>query len=496
MSPLRFPLVLEINTRCWLRRLSQQSDHPVTLAEVPDEPVQEWARLGFTHIWLMGAWSVGPLARKHALQTASLRDELSAAFPHWRPADVTGSPYAPSGYRVPTVLGGESGLARFRQQLQNHGLKLLLDFIPNHVGLDHPWLQNHPEYFVQATEPQPGTFEVPTPQGPRWIAHGRDPNFPPWTDTAQLDFRLLETQRAVARSLQSIANRCDGVRCDMAMLLLQDVFAAQWRDFPAPQPAAEGEFWSNLIHQIRQRQRDFLFLAEAYWGLENRLVKLGFDFAYDKTLYDHLTTGNVADLRAHLASLSKEFLAASAHFLENHDEPRVAGLLQFPEHRAAALTILGLPGLRLLHDGQLTGARLHQPVQACCLSPEAPDEDLTVLYRRLLVALKSTAVGHGTPTVLVTHPAWPGNPSHENLIVVQWRSQMDDFELVVANLAPHRCQAFLILTVPDLAEHNWRMNDLLGSEEYQRYGDDLAQQGLYLDVAPHAAQIFQFSPLV
>ena len=495
MSPPSFPLVYEVNTRCWLRRLSRQSDCPVSLASVPDEVVREWAELGFTHIWLMGVWSVGPRSRQQALQSPALREQLSRSCPGWRPADVTGSPYAPSGYRVASALGGESGLARFRQQLQTQGLALLLDFIPNHVGLDHPWLLHHPEYFVHSLEPRPDTFEVSSPQGPAWIAHGKDPNFPAWTDTAQLDFRRLETQRAVARALQSLAKRCDGVRCDMAMLLLRQVFASHWESFPCSQPPAQGEFWSNLIHQTRRQHPDFLFLAEAYWGLEERLLELGFDFAYDKTLYDHLAASNASHARAHLRGVSPAFLAGGAHFLENHDEPRIASLLDLPEHGAAALAVLGLPGLRLLHDGQMTGACSQQPVQACCPSPEPPDPGVAKLYRELLRALKRTAVGQGTPTLLVTHPTWPANLSHENLIVVQWRSLREDFDLVVVNLAPHRSQAYLILTVPNLAERNWRMNDLLGAEEYQRYGDDLAQQGLYLDVAPHAAQLFHFSPL-
>jgi glycosidase len=495
MRPSPFPLVYEVNTRCWMRRLSQQSDGPVTLASVPDEVVGQWADLGFTHIWLMGVWSSGPRGRQHALQSPHLREQLSRSCPDWRPADVTGSPYAPSGYRVPSALGGDSGLVQFRRQLQTHGLALLLDFIPNHVGLDHSWLKQHPEYFVHSLQPQPDTFEVSTPQGPRWIAHGKDPNFPAWTDTAQLDFRRLETQRAVARALESIAKRCDGVRCDMAMLLLQQVFASHWQAFPTSQPPAQGEFWYNLIQQTRRHHPDFLFLAEAYWGLEERLLKLGFDFSYDKKLYDYLAASQASRVRAHLSGVSPAFLAGTAHFLENHDEPRIASLLGLPEHRAAALTILGLPGLRLLHNGQLTGARLHQPVQACCPSPDPPDPEIAGLYTGLLRALKRTAVGRGSPHLLVTHPAWPANPSHENLLVVQWQSQKEDFDLVVVNLAPHPAQAYLILTVPDLAERNWRMTDLLGAEEYQRYGDDLAQQGLYLDVAPYAAQLFHFSPL-
>ena len=294
--------------------------------------------------------------------------------------------------------------------------------------------------------------------------------------------------------LQSLARRCDGVRCDMVMLLLDEVFERSWVDFPCPAPAIGGQFWVDALRVVKKSQPDFLFLGEVYWDLEARLQSLGIDYTYDKRLYDDLTYRRYAEVRRHLLSATPEFVRASAHFLENHDEPRIASLFPLPEHRAAALLTLGLPGLRLLHDGQLGGARIKIPVQLSRRPVEAPQPEIQAFYQQLLDALKSRAVGRGNGEILRPRPAWPDNPTAQNFVVVQWQLQPDCFDLVAVNLAPHRSQCFVPLTIDNLAGRNWLMKDLLGAEEYQRRGDDLRTRGLYLDSPEHGAHLFHFAP--
>ena len=212
------PLLYEINTRCWLRELSEKLKRPITLANVPDSEFTQWQKLGFSHIWLMGVWTTGPRSRAQALGHPGLRRDYDQVLPGWTEADVGGSPYSIAAYEVPPALGGEIGLKQFRQRLHSLGIKLLLDFVPNHLGLDHPWITERPELFVQRSEPMPDAFQQQTKLGIRWFAHGKDPYFPGWTDTVQLDYRLLATHVAMTELLASIADRCDGVRCDMAML--------------------------------------------------------------------------------------------------------------------------------------------------------------------------------------------------------------------------------------------------------------------------------------
>ena len=491
------PLLYQINTRCWLRELSHRHDVHLTLADVPESEFAFWQSHGFTHIWLMGVWTVGPIVRSEAFKYADLLNAYNFLVPGWTSEDVLGSPYAIGDYHVSPALGGDEALKKFRERLHARGLKLILDFVPNHLGLDHPWLREHPEYFVDGTDETQGVFHQETVLGPRWIAHGKDPHFAPWIDTVQVDYRRAETRAVMLDLLQSVATRCDGVRCDMAMLLLNDVFARTWSHLP-PQPSAHPapttEFWADAIPAVKRAQPGFIFLAEVYWSLEGHLQHLGFDYTYDKHLFDLLVNHRAAEPQAYLAAAPKKYIHASAHFLENHDEHRIAPRLAPDEHRAAALLILALPGMRFLHEGQLTGYPHHIPVQLGRRPEIAPDKTVVEIYENLLAVLPKTALGYGAANILQPRRAHPDNASSENFILILWQSCPAEFDLIVINLAPHRSACSVSLSLADLATHDWQMRDLLGSENYERAGVDLAAHGLFLDVPAHAAQIFHFTP--
>jgi glycosidase len=509
------PLLYEVNTRCWLGALSERHGRPVRLGDVPQEELDYWARLGFTHIWLMGVWTTGPRSRAHALNDPHLRATFDKVLPGWKPPDVPGSPFAVADFRVPRALGGEAGLRQFRKRLRARGLKLVLDFVPNHLGLDHPWLRSRTDLFVRSAGPAVGAFPEDTPNGIAWIAHGKDPYFPPWADTAQLDYRRADTHAAMRELLHDISTRCDGVRCDMAMLVLNDVFARTWEAFPCPAERrgsgtgilsvgeeSPQEFWPAAIRMVKDRRPDFLFLAEVYWDLEHRLQQLGFDYTYDKWLYDHLAHHNYYEAQDHLleaadsesGQAAPDFIARSAHFLENHDEHRIASWLPAEHHRAAALLVLGLPGMRLLHEGQLHGAQLQLPVQLARRLEEPTDPEVAQLYETLLPTLGRTAIGRGEGKLLRPARAWRDNPTDRNFILVQWQAEANQFDLVVVNLAPYPSQCFVPLTAEGVAMKHWQLVDLLGTERHVRSGAELAGRGLFLDVPSHAAQLFHCSP--
>jgi len=490
-----FPVLYEINTRCWLRELSQAVGRPVTLESVPLTEFEQWKRYGFTHIWLMGAWSTGPLAQAQALAHPALRQSYSEALPDWTEVDIAGSPYAIADYHIAKALGGDEALESFRNKLHEFGMRLLLDFVPNHLGVDHSWLRSQPELFVQSSTHVADTFEQKTEVGIFWLAHGKDPYFSAWTDTVQIDYRREKTQMAMIELLRSLAARCDGVRCDMAMLLLQDVFAKTWGRFPTRGAATAAEFWQAAIPAIKSEHPEFLFLAEAYWGTESRLLTLGFDYTYDKTLYDRLVSRDATGVREHLLGSPLELVAKSAHFLENHDEPRIASILSPAEHRAAALLVLGLPGMRFLHQGQLTGARQRVPVQLGRCIREEPKPEVETIYEQILPVLKQSDVGEGNARILRTIPAWPENFTAGNMIVIQWQKSPLTFLLVVVNLAPNRSQCYVKLSINELAPAHWSMQDLLGTEQYERSGSELDERGLYLDLPAYGAQLFSFKPL-
>lgn len=490
---MQHPLLYQINTRCWLRDLSTQQKRPVTLGSVPDTEFQFWQKSGFTHIWLMGVWTTGAQSREIALRHPDLRREYDRILPGWTDADVPGSPYSISDYSVPITLGGDEELKKFRTKLNKLGIKLILDFVPNHMGVDHPWVSAQPELFVLSPKSVEGTFEAKTKAGPRFVANGKDPYFAPWTDVAQLDYRRAATRAAMVKLLQNVATKCDGVRCDMAMLMLNDVFARTWAHLPTDETPTE-EFWPAAIQAVKAMQSGFIFMAEVYWGLEGRLQSLGFDYTYDKALYDDLIERHAVEAQRKLLTHPTDYVDHSIHFLENHDEPRVAEKLSPPENRAAALAILGLPGMRFLHEGQLAGAKLKVPVQLGRRPVEPDQSEIKVIYAQLIAMLKNSFLGQGTGRILAPRAAWDGNASHQNFVTVLWPGKENQFDVVVVNLAPHQSQCYVPLNVPGLAERHWTLRDLLGSESYERVGSDLAQQGLYLDVPARGAQVFRFGP--
>jgi glycosidase len=489
------PILQEINTRCWLRELSEQTGARITLANVPDSEFARWRELGFTHIWLMGVWTTGPRALESALNEKGLIQEYLRAFPDWKESDVGGSPYAIAEYKVARALGGENGLKKFRAKLHAHGMKLILDYVGNHVGLDHVWVKEQPDLFVHSPIEVPGTFAQETVTGVRWLAHGKDPNFAPWPDTAQLDFRRFATRAAMKDLLLSIAERCDGVRCDMAMLQLNETIATTWSAFPVSGEPPTQEFWQEAITATRQARPEFVFLAEVYWNLESRMIELGFDYAYDKGLYDKLVSHDGVGVQNHLLKAPVDFVSHGVHFLENHDEARIASAMTLEEHRAAALVILGLPGMRFLHEGQLTGARAKIPVQLLRRPVEPVDSDIQKLYEKLLSVLPKSAVGRGEFKLIKPTASWSGNITFQNFVIVQWQSRPEEFDLVVVNLSAERSQCFGLLGIPEIVNYSWKMRDLLGTESFERDGNNLAMQGIYLDLPAHGAQLFHFTPI-
>lgn len=484
------PLLYEINTRCLLTDLSRRLGRAATLRDIPDDELKRWRLLGFSHIWLMGVWPNGPRVRAHGLQQPTLNRRYRGLLPDWTEADVGGSPYGISAYAPDPLVGGVSALIEFRARLHTLGLRLILDFIPNHIGLDHPWIQHRPDLLIHSTKKQPGFFPVIHNGKKLWIAHGKDPYFDPWTDTAQLDHRNPTTRHQLIKELFQVASLCDGVRCDMAMLVLNDIFAETWKHVNNSQLTLPTEFWSDAISHVRSQKPDFLFLAEAYWGRETQLQQLGFNYTYDKPFLDHLTQQHTDKLQAHL-HLENADQTRATRFLENHDESRIAAHLEDKPQKAAALLWLALPGMKLLYEGQMEGQRAHLPVQLWRRPIEPVNTPLRSFYEQLFALRQASVVKDGTGRIAESLPAWNGNPSHQNLFVITWQSRPETFELIVVNYAPHRSQCRVRLDKEMAAATNWILQDRLGTEIHHRTREEIMRDGLYLDLNVWSTQWFE-----
>jgi hypothetical protein len=478
------PHLYEINTWPWLDFLSRRDGRLVTLGTVPD---REWAvleRIGIDIVYLMGIWTRSPFGRQLARSNRPLAASFDRVLPDWRVRDVAGSAYSIAGYDPDPRIGTWDELASVRQRLRARGMQLMVDFIPNHTGLDHPWIRSHPDRYVQVDEAtfraDPEAFRaIEMASGDvRFIACGRDPYFPPWNDVAQLDYSNAETRAAMVAELARLANYTDGARCDMAMLVLSDIFLDTWKPHVHPYGTAR-EFWADA----RAAVPGFTLLAEVYWDLEWRLQQLGFDFTYDKRLYDRLLHAPAADVRSHLMA-DAEYQRRSARFIENHDEPRSAEA--FGSRAAAAATVIAtLPGLRFFYQGQLEGRTIRLPVHLGRWNDEPVDERSVRFYDRLLAAVNEDVFHEGEWRLLDIGPA--GDGSWDQLLAWGWR-RGGDVRIVVVNAGHAPAQG--VVRMGCAAGQEIVLLDRLDGRRYYRTRDDL-RSGLYVRLETGRAHVFE-----
>src|SRR4051794_9185765 len=436
------PVVYEVDTWPWLSDLQRHLGADATPADVPARAWDELAPQGADAVWLMGVWERSPAGLAVARQDAALQDAFRAALPDLAPEDVVGSPYCVRRYMVDARLGGPAALAAARAQLAHRGLRLILDYVPNHVAPDHPAVTAHPDWFVPGTADERAAapaawFDL----GGRVLAHGRDPDFPPWPDVVQLNAFRDEVRQATAQVLGDILEQCDGVRCDMAMLLTNDVFGKTWGGHVGTAPVEE--FWPVVIAALRRRNPDAVLIAEAYWDMEWTLQQQGFDFCYDKRLYDRLVSGDASSVRLHLGA-GYDYQRRLIRFIENHDEPRAAAALPGGRGRAAAVAVATLPGATLWHDGQPAGRRVRLPVFLSRRPEEPVDDDLRAFYLRLTDA--AGGLRRGDWRLLDCH-GWPDNDTARDLLAWTWHDDVPH-ALVVVNLSGHGSQARVPLPFP------------------------------------------------
>ncbi|HVN70843.1 MAG TPA: alpha-amylase family glycosyl hydrolase [Desulfomonilia bacterium] len=484
----KHPRIYEINTWLWLEELSRTFGYEVTLADVPQETWNSFVPLSLDAVWLMGVWERSPAGIGITMMDKDNQDEFRRVLPDFRVSDIAGSPYCVRRFEADQRLGGASGLSSARKELAKRGLRLILDYVPNHVAPDHPWVTEHPEYFIHGTRDDllndPASYrEV----GENILACGRDPFFPAWKDVLQLNSFNPGARKEAVETVLSIAASCDGIRCDMAMLLINDVFQRTWGERAGKNPGTE--FWPELIMTVKKYFPYFLFIAEAYWDLEWPLLQHGFDYCYDKRLYDRLSGENAESVRYHLRA-DLAYQEKLVRFIENHDEPRAASLFSPDKARAAALVMATVPGAKLFHDGQMEGRRIRVPIILARRPDEPVDHELKSFYARLFQVIDSPSIREGTWRLLDIS-GWPDNSRWMNIVAWSWQKGKDNC-LIVVNLSDTRSQARIHLSGVNLAGRMTRLTDLMNNEIYERSGNEMAEIGLYVDLDPWTYHVLMF----
>ncbi|HLP75372.1 MAG TPA: alpha-amylase family glycosyl hydrolase, partial [Candidatus Paceibacterota bacterium] len=248
---------------------------------------------------------------------------------------------------------------------------------------------------------------------------------------------------------------------------------------------ARAEFWSDAIQALRRKHPGFVFIAEVYWGLEEHLQSLGFDFTYNKELYDEILRCDFAAVRRRLLNAAPEFLSRSVNFLENHDERRIASVLAEAEHRAAAVLILSLPGCRLLHEGQLNGAQFRTPVQLFCRVAEPIRPAIRDFYERLLTVLKQLPPDAGACRIIAPAANGSAGPA-ENVILLIWRGEGPEFWLIAVNLGSRTTEVFAPVLSESGLRAGMRLEDRL---DWPGSPAELTDAGILVALPPYAARL-------
>ncbi len=496
-----YPALYQINTRVRLRQLSAELGRTATLADFPERDLATMRDQGFNWVWLTGVWQTGAAGRRVSRSHQDWIDGYVETLGNdLRQEDICGSPFAITSYTAHKDLGGDAALAALRKRLGRQKLRLLLDFVPNHTALDHPWVNKHPEFYIRGKESDlkvtPENYYRP-PRKRLVFAHGRDCYSSGWQDTLQLNYRHPGLRKAMLDELARIAEKCDGVRCDMAMLLLPDEIRRIWGEAPeivGGSAAVEAPFWPEAIRHVRRQRgrKDFLFLAEVYWEKEWELQQQGFDYTSDKKLYDRLRDRNAAEVRGHLTA-DLDYQRKSVRFLENHDEKRAAAVFWPREvHQAAAIVTYLVPGMRHFHEGQLEGWRRKLSVHLSRRLPEPPDPVLQSFYNRLLTCMRRPEVCEGTWQLLDCVPSSDGNPSFDRFIAFTWEFKTKRL-LVVVNYGSDKAQCHLPLRFAEPGGM-YLLHDLMSCSHYERWGSELLSPGLYLDMEGWRFHVFEMSP--
>ncbi|MCF8241648.1 MAG: glycosidase [Melioribacteraceae bacterium] len=486
------PSIYEINTRVWLRRFD--NDKKATLKDVPAEYWQNLKEKGIDIIWLMGIWKTCKSTISKYCFEEGLIQEYNSALKNWSNEDVIGSPYAIDVYEINPDIGTEEELTELKRTLNLSDIKLVLDFIPNHFSADSSLLNINPNIFLRTDElyfnNDPYTYYKPF-NDDRIFAHGRDPFFPAWQDTLQVNYFSNEAREYMIKTLVNLTKYCDGVRCDMAMLSLNNIFKNTWggvlskMGFEKP----KDEFWKIAINIVKGVHSEFLFLAEAYWDLEWELQQLGFNYTYDKKLTDRLKGWDVPSIHDHLHA-EYDYQIKSVRFIENHDEYRAAQILGVEKSKAAAVLISTVQGMHFYHDGQFEGKKIKLPVQLGREPIESINPNIAAFYEKLLSITKEEIFKEGTWTILETESPWESNATHNNILVWIWKHKAEK-RLVIINYSEKVASCRIRIDVRGYPEE-FEITDLLNDQLYVRSAEEVNSEGLYVKLNPFQSHIFTY----
>lgn len=484
------PSLLEINGRVWIKRFKGRSKQ-TSLLNVNESFFNNLKQKKIDYLWLMGAWQNSEESADKYCFVEGLQKEYSNALPDWNKSDVIGSPYAIDEYALNKRFGTKSDLLEFKDKLNRAGIKLILDFIPNHFSAESKLTSSNPDLFLHADEELLNSGDATFfATDNKIFAHGKDPYFDAWQDTVQVNYFNTAAYDYLTDILLNLTELCDGVRCDMAMLPLLSIFESTWghviRKMNYTRPAHE--FWESAIKLVKDKRKDFIFIAEAYWGMEHELQNLGFDYTYDKRLTDRLRSDTPANIIEHLRA-DYTYQSKSVRFLENHDETRAIKAFGVAKSRAAAVVCSTLPGMRFYHDGQFEGKTIKLPVQLGREPAEEVNTGIQKFYELLLTITGKDVCKYGIWKLLDALPAGRDDMTFQNIFSWIWNND-NEYMLVVINYSREDSYCRLRPDI-DTSKKEVELIDLMENKSYLRIMHEIVSDGLFIKLKGYQNHIFQ-----
>jgi glycosidase len=385
------------STYVWLEQLSKKyGRHIHRLDHIPDEELQLLAARGITGLWLIGLWE-----RSTASQIIKrLRGHH----------DAVASAYSLKSYDIAEDLGGWAAYEHLKRRAAAAGLRLASDMVPNHMGIDSPWVIEHPDWFIHRWE---SPFPAYSFNGPnlstdsrveikiddhyydqtdaavafrlrnygdgstRYVYHGNDGTTFAWNDTAQLDYSKAYVREHVIQTILHVARLFPIIRFDAAMVLAKRHVQRLWfplpgaggsipsraenamsqEDFDALMPH---EFWREVVDRVAAEVPGTLLLAEAFWLLEGYFVRtLGMHRVYNSAFMNMLRDEENAKYRSYLKKtieFDPDIMKRYVNFMSNPDERTAIDQFGDSDKYFGVCTLLAtLPGLPMFGHGQIEG---------------------------------------------------------------------------------------------------------------------------------------------
>ena len=461
----------------WLDQLSKKYGRPLaTLEQIPDEELDQLARWGISGLWLIGVWERSPASRR-IKQKCGNPEAMASAYSLYR-------------YEIAADLGGDAALQNLKQRAWARGIRLASDMVPNHMGIDSPWVSEHPEWFVSldhspfpaysfsgediSSDPRTAIYLedhyydrsdaavvfkwVDRRSGAvHYIYHGNDGTRMPWNDTAQLNYLRPDVREAVMQTILAVARKFPIIRFDAAMTLTRRHFQRLW--FPRPgsggdipsraglgmtqehfDEALPAEFWRQVVDRVAAEIPDTLLLAEAFWLMESYFVRsLGMHRVYNSAFMNFLKDEENAKFRTSLKNVlefNPEIMKRFVNFMNNPDEE--TALAQFgkdDKYFCACTLMAALPGLPMFGHGQIEGfAEKYGMEYRRAYLDERADEDLIRRHeRQIFPLLRNRALFSGLSDFMLYDFYQHGGVVDENVIAFSNRHESERCLVVVHN---------------------------------------------------------------